>query len=119
MSLPKWEPEKWNNNFFLTKSHNCYMYALNKINNRLVKRCKEYHNGKTLKNKEKTYKKKWEFLWARPGKAAGYVFKKPFNCQDMVKGILLDSPSIKYTKERNSNFKCPKNYYRVFIRKAD
>ena len=116
MSLPKWEPEKWNYNFFLTKSHNCYMYALNKINNRLVKTCKEYHIGKkTLKNKEKSYKKKWEFLWARPGKAAGYVFTKPFNCQDMVNGILLDSPLIKYTKERNSNFKCPKNYYRIAL----
>merc|ERR1712166_88104 len=120
MSLPKWEPKKWNNDFFLTKSHNCYMYSLNKINNRLVRRCREYHNGKkTLKKKEKSYKKKWEFLWARPGKAAGYAFTKPFNCEDMVNGVLLDSPSIKYTKERNSNFKCPKNYYRVALFKND
>ena len=38
---PKFEPEKWNDNIFIRKSHNCYAYALNMIDNKKVKECKE------------------------------------------------------------------------------
>lgn len=112
---PVYEPKKWNNNKCILKSHNCYMYALNKIDRKIINTCKKYvKRKKTFKVDKVKYSKSWEFLWARPGKAAGYSFKKPYDCTDMIKGIILDSPSIKYMGKTN-NFKCPKNYYRISL----
>ena len=112
---PVYEPKKWNNNKCILKSHNCYMYALNKIDRKIINTCKKYvKRKKTFKIDKVKYSKSWEFLWARPGKAAGYSFKKPYECDDIIKGIILDSPSIKYMGKTN-NFKCPKNYYRMSL----
>ena len=116
MSCPIYEPKKWNNNKCILKSHNCYMYALNKIDMKIVNTCKKYvKNKKTFKFNKKKFKKKWEFMWARPGKAAGYSFDRPYDCKDVIKGIILDSPSIKFMGTKTMNFKCPLNYYRIAL----
>ena len=117
MPEPIYEPNKWNKNKYILKSHNCYMYALNKIDVKIINTCKKYiRNKKTFKVDKKTFKnKRWDLLWSRPGKAAGYSFSKPYSCKDVVKGILLDSPYIKYMGTKTMNFKCPNNYYRIAL----
>ena len=42
MSEPIFEPNKWNKNKYILKSHNCYMYALNKIDKKIMNTCKKY-----------------------------------------------------------------------------
>jgi len=117
MGYPKYEPKKWNNNKCILKSHNCYMYALNKVDRKIVNDCKKFlRNKKTFKKNRKNFKnKKWDFLWSRPGKAGGYSFSKPYVCKDVIKGILIDCPKSKYMGTKTMNFKCPKNYYRIAL----
>lgn len=110
---PKWEPEKWNDDICVTKSHNCYMYALNKIDKNIVKTCRKYKkNENTYNYDKKLFRKRWEFMWARPGKADGYLFTRPYNCKDVVKGILRDN---KGSKKLKTNEKCPYGYYRIAL----
>ena len=51
---PIYEPERWNKNKYIRKSHNCYSYALNIIDNKLAGRCKKI----IRKSKSGTKKKK-------------------------------------------------------------
>lgn len=50
---PVYEPERWNKNKYVRKSHNCYSYALNIIDDELAGRCKRIitKGNKTKKNK--------------------------------------------------------------------
>ena len=120
MGYPVYEPGRWNNDKCVLKSHNCYMYALNIIDKRIVSMCKRYmKNRKTFKVNKKKFKKSWEFMWARPGKAAGISFTRPYGCDIMIKSILMDSPSIKFKGTKTMNFNCPKNYYRIALCQND
>lgn len=116
MSEPIYEPNKWNKNKYILKSHNCYMYALNKIDKKIMNICKKYiRNKKTFKKNRKKFKNKWDFLWSRPGKAGGYSFSKPYVCKDVIRGILIDCPKSKYMGTKTMNFKCPKKFYRIAL----
>ena len=48
---PVYEPEIWNANEFIRKSHNCYSYALNIIDADLANRCKLIINKNTRNNR--------------------------------------------------------------------
>ena len=50
MGYPIYEPKKWNTNKCIIKSHNCYMYALNKIDRKIVNDCKNTLSPKDFKN---------------------------------------------------------------------
>ena len=45
-------------------------------------------------------------------KQRGYLFTKPYNCKDVVKGILRDN---KGSKKLKTNDKCPYGYYRIAL----
>lgn len=36
-----YEPQKWNDDIFIRKSHNCYSYALNIIEKKRINECKQ------------------------------------------------------------------------------
>lgn len=57
---PVYEPERWNKNKYVRKSHNCYSYALNIIDDKLAGRCKRIitKGNKTRKNNNKSNNKK-------------------------------------------------------------
>ena len=42
MSGPVFEPSKWNDNKYIRKSHNCYAYALDRIDMKMAKKCKKF-----------------------------------------------------------------------------
>ena len=56
---PVYEPERWNKNKYIRKSHNCYSYALNIIDDKLVNNCKRLMNAyKNQNNTNNTNKNK-------------------------------------------------------------
>ena len=48
---PVFEPERWNKNKYIRKSHNCYSYALNIIDRKLTRRCKHIIKEKKQRRK--------------------------------------------------------------------
>jgi hypothetical protein len=88
-SEPKYDPAKWNNNYNIKDTHNCYAYALNKI------------------------------VSNRKGKPQpGYYSKFPslnnndYKCNVFLKRLKKDIPSLYVTK---FNGKCKKGFYKAFI----
>ena len=49
--MPRYSKKKWNKNYYVKNSHNCYSYMLDKINNHYVNICK--NNSKKTRKKEK------------------------------------------------------------------
>ncbi len=88
-SEPKYEPNKWNNNYNIKDTHNCYAYALNKIvSNRLGKPQPGYYSR------------------------FPHLKDKDYACNVFLKRLKKDIPSLYVTK---FNGKCKKNYYKAFI----
>ena len=105
---PKYEPEKWNKDKYIRKTHNCYAYALNLINKDYAKLCKKYMN--------KTKKHNCHGLRPQPGQYSGFIDEHrgiPYRCTKINRRLLRDNPSIK--KIRNLTQKCPKNYYKIAL----
>jgi len=76
MSEPIYEPNKWNKNKYILKSHNCYMYALNKIDKKIMNTCKKYiRNKKTFKKIEKNSKINGIFYGLDPVKQVDIRFQ--------------------------------------------
>lgn len=89
---PKYQPELWNQDQNRL-SHNCFAYALNILDPRQVKRCKETNSCSVP--------------FPQPGLAGGYdnfKAKNPKTCPDMTTRILGDNPSIRPTTFEE---KCP------------
>ncbi len=102
---PKYEPEKWNQNVYLRKSHNCYSYALNLIYPKLINDCK-----KLLTNtKQRTCRK----LFVKPGIYAGIQYTRENQTGKKIEKLMLqDNPFMKKIKK---NGKCPDGYYRIAL----
>jgi hypothetical protein len=98
---PKYNPEKFNNDINIRKSHNCYMYALNKIDNKLAKKwqtnCSDLNKCIRLKH--------------RPGNVNGYISKPEVStCENIRKGVLEDNPSIYLSNQHDI---CKNGYYKI------
>uniref|UniRef100_A0A6C0J0F2 Uncharacterized protein n=1 Tax=viral metagenome TaxID=1070528 RepID=A0A6C0J0F2_9ZZZZ len=98
---PKYEPMKWNKNFYIRKSHNCYAYALNLIYPEYIELCKKNNlgNGEYCK-----------LVRPQPGLYSGY--KKIKKNANIEKRMLKDNPYIKKADYYSS---CPSNYYKIAL----
>lgn len=93
-----YEPQKWNDDIFIRKSHNCYSYALNIIEKKRINECKQQlkKNKFCLRRQPYNINKKYQF----------------FNCDDLIQNILKEYPQIKIV---NKNTHCPEGFYRVVL----
>tara|TARA_B110001450_G_scaffold111593_1_gene105368 strand:+ start:353 stop:1036 length:684 start_codon:yes stop_codon:yes gene_type:complete len=104
---PKYNPDKWNKNIYIRKSHNCYAYALNILKPSYANLCKKY-----LK---KTKKHNCHGLRPQPGQFSGYIdeYKKhPYKCKKIERRMKKDN---KYLKKIRKNQKCPDGYYKIAL----
>ncbi len=104
---PKYEPEKWNNNLYIKKSHNCYAYALNLINPNYAKICKKY----IIKTKNIDC----PAVRPQPGIYSGFIdeFKPhPFSCSKIERRMKKDNPLIKKIRP---NQMCPIGFYKIAL----
>ena len=130
---PVYEPERWNKNKYVRKSHNCYSYALNIIDDKLAGRCKRIitkgnktrknnksnNNKKTNKNNNKKQnnnkknKKKADCGSLKPQPGA---FSKTikgsgkYNCKKVTFRMIKDNPVMKPIQK---GVPCPDNYYLI------
>ena len=98
IDAPPFEPKKWNSNKWLRNPHNCYTYALNKIDPRLTAECER------IKCEMKNH------LKPQPGYYAGEQRvddKSKYSCDLVMDRVFKDNP--KFIKK--DNMKCPKGYY--------
>ena len=129
---PKFEPNKWNKKY-IKHSHNCYAYAMNTINKKFIKTCKNFtkmsKKRKTrkinhLKRKTRKIFDTFDFLkkkddicpYVRPQLG---VYTKSFkssykdiNRKKIEKLLLKDNPSI---KKVNRGEKIPYGYYKIYL----
>lgn len=106
-NFPKYEPHKWNTNKFITKSHNCYSYALNLIYKDQANLCKRFMN--------KTKKQNCSIIKPQPGQNVGIIDEsnpRVITCEKIVGRMLKDNPFI---KQVGRDEKLPKNYYRIAL----
>lgn len=100
-AAPSFEPKKWNTDKYLRNPHNCYTYALDKIDPNLTAKCKEIDC------------KPRNALKPQPGYYYGHQRindKKKYSCDLVMKRVLDDNPYIKkYGVKKDMT--CPKNYY--------
>lgn len=106
INYPQYDPSIWNNNKYIQASHNCYMYALNKIDKKLKKKCKLTFYKRENDN--------CMSLRPRPGIKSNYDVQgmNVFNCLDMKLAILKDNPDA---YETNQNDNCKINYHKVAL----
>jgi len=98
---PRYNPCKFNNENNIRNSHNCYMYALNKIDKELEHKwktqCSDLDNCIRLKH--------------RPGNVNGYISKPEVStCENIRNGVLDDNPSIYLS---NQHEKCKRGFYKI------
>ena len=104
---PSYEPEKWNNDILIKKSHNCYAYALNLINTDNKKLCEKYmsiHNSKDCLD-----------VRPQPGYYSGYLdeYKPIFiSCDKIIRRMKKDNPMIKKLRKEE---KCKDGYYKIAL----
>jgi hypothetical protein len=85
-----YEPHKWNDNYNIKSTHNCYTYALGKIRIGLDSK-------------------------AQPGYASGYNHiddEKDYNCTEFFKRLQKDVPT---TYLENFDNKCLPGFYKIFL----
>lgn len=100
---PIYEPNKWNKNFYILKSHNCYAYALNLIYNDYIDICKKYSH----------YKNEDEYcsnVRSQPGMYSN-IIKITHNI-NIEKRMLKDNP---YIKKTTYNSEIPQGYYKIAL----
>ena len=98
---PKYNPEKFNNDINIRKSHNCYMYALNKIDKKLANKwktkCNDLTNCMRLKH--------------RPGNVNNDISKPEVStCHNIKKGVLEDNPSVYLSNQYDA---CKNGFYKI------
>tara|TARA_B100000900_G_scaffold279938_1_gene239488 strand:- start:145 stop:723 length:579 start_codon:yes stop_codon:yes gene_type:complete len=101
---PKYNPDKWNKNDNLRRSHNCYSYFLNDISEELI----DIFEGESNQNQK--------ILNPQPGHYCGmtkYVNIEDTTCESINKRVLCDNPDIFIISDHEE---CPKNYYKGGLR---
>ena len=102
---PIYESNKWNNNKYICKSHNCYAYALNLIYPKYANICKQY-----LKKTNK-----YNCPRPQPGIYSGYVNEYKLHsltCSEIINRMQSDNPLITKLK---LNQECPNGYYKIAL----
>ena len=124
---PVYEPERWNKNKYVRKSHNCYSYALNIIDNELAGRCKriikkakktrkKHENGNGTKNNRTNKNKKRKkgdcgVLKPQPGAYSKTIRDRgKYNCKKVTFRMIKDNPVMKPIAK---GVPCPINYYLI------
>lgn len=96
---PEYNPEKYNKDPNIRRSHNCYSYMLNRISNKLASICKQSTN-------------QCRFINPQPGHFSGVVTrvnKSETTCPNLMNRVISDNPEIKIV---SFNEKCPENSYK-------
>ena len=104
---PIYEPEKWNKDINIKKTHNCYAYALNLIDKEQANICKIYMKITT--------KNDCPSLRPQPGQYSGFIDEynpHPFSCKQIELRMIKDNPLIKKLK---NNQECPNNFYKIAL----
>jgi hypothetical protein len=106
---PEYQPDKWNTDQYVKKSHNCYTYFLNKHVKSVKDRCGQMMN-------EDEPDKKCGKLKPQPGdfdqlvKYGTLKFKtRDYTCESMHNNIMNDNPSI---VKSSATKKCPVGSYK-------
>jgi len=128
---PVYEPERWNKNKYVRKSHNCYSYALNIIDDELAGRCKRImtkgNKGNKSKNNanknnakknnanknNKTNKKKADcgHLKPQPGAFSKTIKNRgKYTCKKVTFRMIKDNPVMKPIARDTP---CPEHYYLI------
>lgn len=104
---PVFEPERWNKNKYIRKSHNCYSYALNIIDRKLTSRCKHMIKRK----KTKKIKGDCGVLKPQPGAYSKTIKSRgKYNCKKVTYRMVKDNPVMKPIAK---GVPCPLNYYLI------
>ena len=115
---PVFEPERWNKNKYVRKSHNCYSYALNIIDDDLAGRCKRIiRKAKKTRKKHKHNKTKkgkkgdCGVLKPQPGAYSKTIRNRgKYNCKKVTFRMIKDNPVMKPIAK---GAPCPINYYLI------
>jgi hypothetical protein len=97
---PPLDMDKWNNNKFVESSHNCFAYAVDKIDPKYVKDCMK--------------EPKCNVGFPQPGYKAGHnrFGDKEKGCGDMVSRLWGDNPKITASK---FHLMCPNNTSKIAL----
>lgn len=101
--MTTWEPDKWNKDIYIRKSHNCYTYAMNII------------GGEYSKYIQKVCKQKNGICpRPQPGQKSGMpdITGSPFTLKQLITYIQLDYPSF---KKHYKHKKVPKGYHLIVL----
>ena len=99
MTELKYEPNKWNQDINIRKSHNCYSYALNIIESKRASIC----------TKRRSVKKNYCLRRHPMGKMKQFDFH---SCSDLISHVLEEFPKIKKVHKLTP---VPEGYYRVAL----
>lgn len=94
---PIYDPDKWNKNKSIKKSHNCYSYFLDDISDDLIEYCEDV---------------KCKRINPQPGHYSGMttsVKKSETTCPKLIERVKSDNPMI---YDINFKEKCKDNYYK-------
>lgn len=97
-SEPDYQPDAWNSQEDLRKSHNCFIYAFNIWDKKRKSQCKSGN-----------------CYFHQPGYAAGYPsfsVNKYKSCADMMARLMGDNKSI---KKVNFAYKCPPGFSKIAV----
>ena len=108
-SYPKFEPDRWNKDPYIRKTHNCYTYALNLIDRSNAKLCKKILNEVDIR--------RCPLAKPQPGIASGKFPNDDFNdfhytCAKIEKRMYADNPKIKKLRKGQE---CPRGYYKIAL----
>jgi len=93
--------DKWSNNIYLKDSHNCFAYAIDTIDPKMIKDCKE--------------DPECNVGFPQPGYEAGYkrfADQKEKGCGDMVSRLWGDNPKVEASR---FEYVCPKGTSKIAL----
>ena len=100
-SEPKYQPDLWNKNQYIRKSHNCFSYGMNRIDNNQIKECQDTSGCNTP--------------FHQPGSVSGYPKfngKDPKTCPNMIGRIMGDNNTILPSA---FEIACPTDHYKIAL----
>ena len=113
--MPIYEPHKWNTDPYIYKSHNCYTYALNILNKKVINSCKHhlFHRHNIHRHTKKHLKK-----CPRPLPMSDNEIKtenkKYFKCSQILKHLETKFNVLKLEEQKHDE-PCPSDYYKIAL----